>query len=99
MGKETEKNKEGEEREVVENKENNKLDKKSPEQNKQIVKVIFGILILAAVFIIVFILVGRASNFEYHGVKFEKINQGNLVFYKTQVPGVDQNDKPFLYNI
>jgi len=80
-------------------KENFDINKKNNKQNKQlgIVMIILGIFFL--IILLMFLFFGEKSKFEYRGVKFEKIKQGNLTLYKTEIPLVNKSGEISKFNI
>jgi|SaaInlV_150m_DNA_3_1039698.scaffolds.fasta_scaffold09186_2 hypothetical protein len=69
-------------------KKNNQL-----EQHNRILKGIFGIFIVFAILIGgYYTLSSYISNFTYEGVDFEIVKEGELIFYKTSLPVIYQDE-------
>lgn len=65
---------------------------------KEFVKIIAGILLILAVSFLVFLFVKNIGKFQYEGMKFEKVKVGELNFYQTNLPTI-QNGKSLDLNI
>lgn len=63
------------------------LTKKQINQENKILKNIFiGVGIFVLVFVLVIIFINSSKQFEYHGVEFKAIKQGDIIFYNTVFP-------------
>ncbi|MFH1325677.1 MAG: hypothetical protein ABIH49_02830 [archaeon] len=60
--------------------------KQMKDNNKMILKVLLTIGFLIVVFLAVYFFMSSLRHFDYQGVRFDIINEGNLVFYKTSFP-------------
>ena len=74
----------------------------SKKQIKKEDKQLRNILICLGIFILIFILIvlfiHSRLHFEYRGVKFDVVKEGEIIFYKTSLP-VIYNGKEIPYNI
>ncbi len=92
--------KENFEDELIESqKENNKDEsliedsiKKSDSQNKTLRNILIGIGIISVLFLVIVFFINSTKQFEYRGVKFNNIKEGDLILYQTSIP-VKYNDK------
>ncbi len=87
--------KDGKEKTVVVESPEKDNDNPSPKtQIKNQKKVLIGIgitmLCLIAMLVVFYFMVNYSKGIEYKGVKFEKVKEGNLIFYQTAIP--------YLYN-
>ena len=56
-------------------------------KNNKLLIAIFSLLgIILFAFFMVYFLIGSKNSFDYKGVKFDIIKEGNLIFYNTQLP-------------
>ena len=58
--------------------------------------IIFGAIVV--VFFTTWFIMGSIRTFDYNGVEFTKVKEGNLIFYKTFFP-IKYNGKEAVYNI
>jgi hypothetical protein len=72
-----------------------KISKK--EQNKILRNTLAFLAIILIMAVLVFVFLNSVRYYEYEGVKFETIKEGNLIFYKTTIP-VEFNDRSADYN-
>ncbi|MCK5043516.1 hypothetical protein KAR52_00760 [Candidatus Pacearchaeota archaeon] len=74
----------------------------TPNQAKSHNKLLKNFLITMGIFtlIIIFVIVSiySANNFEYKGMKFDVIREGNVIFYHTSFPIV-LDERPMNYNV
>ncbi|GBE19984.1 hypothetical protein BMS3Abin17_00715 [archaeon BMS3Abin17] len=66
-------------------------------QNKLLRNVLIGIGLFALIFVISYIAIGSMKSFEYKGVEFNIVNEGDLILYQTSVP-VNYNGEVVPYN-
>lgn len=80
-------------KEVELEKEEEKPSKKDiKRENKVLMIVIFVILGFVLTFLIIYLSSYYATHFEVEGVKFEIVKTGQLIFYRTSLPGIiDKN--------
>ncbi len=57
---------------------------------RTIIVVLAGLLIM---FFAVLFIMNAVNNFEYKGVKFEMVKEGQLIFYKTSIPVLYQGEE------
>ncbi len=62
------------------------MDKKQKERNEALKKIFIITGVLLVGFLSIFFVLNSFRNYEYKGVKFEQINEKNLVFYRTTLP-------------
>ncbi|MFH1801298.1 MAG: hypothetical protein ABH804_00475 [archaeon] len=55
-------------------------------ENKILRNLFIGIISLIVLIIFIVLLLNYAKSFEYEGVKFKIVEEGNLIFYKTSFP-------------
>jgi len=67
-------------------------------QNKLLRNFLIGIGILTFVFILVILSIYSSKNFEYRGIKFDVIREGNVIFYHTSFP-IILNEQKVNYNV
>jgi hypothetical protein len=66
-------------------------------QNKQLKYILLTIGLFFLLTMTFFFVSSLKTNFEYEGMKFNVIKEGNLIFYQTSFP-TKINGKPFNYN-
>ncbi len=77
-----------------EGKEKRVIKKEQIKSENRILKNFFiGIGIVVVVIVLFILIVNSTKNFEYEGVKFKIVREGNLVLYKTLVPVTYQGKK------
>ena len=57
-------------------------------ENKILKNFFLGILVVIILCFVVFLIVNQSKNFEYEGVKFKIVKEGDLVLYQTSIPVV-----------
>ena len=67
-------------------------------QNKLLRNLFIGIGILIIIILSLFWYFNSLSHFEYEGVKFDVIKEGNVIFYHTSFPMI-QDGKDITYNV
>src|SRR3989344_2342609 len=55
-------------------------------QNQQIKNIFIAIAGIILIFLLIYLVISSAGNFEYRGVKFKAVKEGNLLFYNTVIP-------------
>lgn len=74
----------------------------TPNQTKHHNKLLKNFLIIIGIFSLIFIFVVisiySSKNFEYKGMKFDIIREGNVIFYHTSFPMI-LDEKPVNYNV
>ena len=60
-------------------------------ENKIIRNFLIGIVVLALVIFLIYLFFQAMSSFEYQGVKFKIVKEGDLIFYNTKFPLVNQD--------
>lgn len=74
-------------------------DSSSPKKNPNLNKQLFYVLLSIGIFIMIILampsLIRLTKQFNYHGVKFEKMKKGELTLYNTQVPLYDSSGKKY----
>ncbi len=86
----------GKEKEIVRNSENEKehATKKEMKRQQKQLKIILGVLgLLILFFIVVFVGLRTIRVSHYGNVKFEVIQEGDLIFYNTKIPLYDSSEK------
>ena len=71
--------------------------KPGEKENKQLKNILICLAIFSFILISIALFVNSIRHFEYKGVKFDVVKEGNLVFYKTALP-VMYNEEKALYN-
>ena len=56
------------------------------EENKILRRFVFGIITILVVVLLFALFINSIKNFEYEGVKFKIVKEGNLIFYNTAIP-------------
>ena len=59
---------------------------------------LIAIGIFALIFIFIFVSIYASKNFEYKGMEFDVIREGNVIFYHTSFPFI-LDDRPMNYNV
>ncbi len=60
-------------------------EKRNKANNKLLVQILIGLGIILIIFFSTYFFIQSKNSFNYHGVKFIKIQEGELTFYNTQV--------------
>ncbi len=60
-------------------------------ENKILRNFLIGICVLALGILLIYIIFQAMTSFEYQGVEFKVVNEGDLVFYNTEFPLFNQN--------
>lgn len=85
-------------KELREKKEKRIRKKEQIKSENRILKNFFiGIGIIIVVIVSIILILNSTKSFEYEGVKFKLVKEGNLVLYKTSIPVTYQGKKTF-YN-
>lgn len=71
--------------------------KQAFEENKTLVIVLSILFLFVAAFVVYMLVSNNAKSFTYNGVKYTIIQQGQITFYNTQIPVVEQG-KNLQYN-
>ena len=66
--------------------------------NKLLKNFLIAIGIFALIFVFIFISIYASKNFEYKGMEFDVIREGNVIFYHTSFPFI-LDDRPMNYNV
>ncbi len=72
--------------------------KKQIRENKILRNVIFGIIVLVIFVLIFSFLINSSKSFEYEGVKFNVVKAGEIIFYQTSFPLIDDG-RELTYNV
>ena len=67
-------------------------------ENKQLRNILIGVGIVAIIFLLIFLFGYLASHFKYKGVKFQIVQEGELILYQTSLPVIYEG-KVVPYNI
>jgi len=67
--------------------------KQIKEQNKILRNIFIGVGLLIILIISIILFINSVRNFEYEGVKFNVIKEGNIVFYQTSLPVIYNGEK------
>lgn len=66
-------------------------------QNKILTNIILGVVIFLFLIFVLFLTAKAFSSFEYEGIKFKIVKEGDLVLYQTSLPVIYQGE-PVPYN-
>ena len=62
-------------------------------QNKLLGNILLALGVIIIIFIAGYFAINSIRYFEYEGVKFDVVKEGNLIFYKTMIPAMYQGKK------
>ena len=77
----------------VRKKEKTSRKKQIESQNKILKNFFIGIGVIIITSLLIYLFIYQTKNFEYEGVKFKKIREGDLILYKTSLPVRYQGEK------
>lgn len=66
-------------------------------ENRILKNFLIGIGIIIVIIVLIVLVLNSAKSFEYEGVKFKIVKEGNLILYKTSIP-VTYQGKKISYN-
>ena len=72
--------------------------KQIKKENKQLRNILICLGVFIIIFILIVLFIHSRLHFEYRGVKFDVVKEGEIIFYKTSLP-VIYNGKEIPYNI
>ena len=67
-------------------------------ENKILRNFIFGVIALIILFLLLALLINSAKNFEYEGIKFNVVKAGEVIFYHTSFPLIEDG-REITYNV
>lgn len=62
-------------------------------QNELLRNILLALGAIIVIFIVIYFAINSIRHFEYEGVKFDVVKEGNLIFYKTMIPAMYQGKK------
>ena len=62
-------------------------------QNKILKNFFIGVVVIIIAGLLIFLLINQAKGFEYEGIKFKIVKEGDLVLYQTSLPVSYQGEK------